>query len=240
MKIYSYSSTKLPSTLKLAMTGAFIGPIVDSLHNQCLLEYNKGQVEFDYHILDNYFVFRSSIFIPPLLAIAYVVLGSILPKAIESILAKHKEQQITNIKFRSLLAVSSTALIIKLSEFLQTDDLPPLPSSTSETHLAIMIIASFLQWLLLDGTTTSLITGIIVSIGGPLSELPFVANDFWTYIPEAADYVPLHDLDFIPVQYKELALSSITGPCYFAVTMDAIALSRLFEEEYASSSESSR
>jgi hypothetical protein len=29
--------------------------------------------------------------------------------------------------------------------------------------------------------------------------------------------------------YQDLALSSITGPCYFAVTMDAIALGRWFD-----------
>jgi hypothetical protein len=35
---------------------------------------------------------------------------------------------------------------------------------------------------------------------------------------------------FLGGEYKELAISSITGPCYFAVTLDAIALGRYFNE----------
>ena len=84
---------------------------------------------------------------------------------------------------------------------------------------------------------TSLLTASIVSVGGPLSELPFVAGGFWHYIPSAADYLPLANVNLengiiggdIIAEYKDLALSSITGPCYFAVTMDAIALGRWFK-----------
>jgi len=81
----------------------------------------------------------------------------------------------------------------------------------------------------------------LTAFGGPLSELPFVANGFWHYLPESADYLPLSGDLFRPggvadavaskilgEGYNGLALSSITGPCYFAVTMDAIALGRYF------------
>ena len=74
-----------------------------------------------------------------------------------------------------------------------------------------------------------------------MSELPFVATGFWHYLPESADYLPLSDYLFhyegiadtmatkiLGGGFKDLALSSLTGPCYFAVTMDAIALSRYF------------
>jgi hypothetical protein len=94
-----------------------------------------------------------------------------------------------------------------------------------------MVIASILQWAVLDRTVVSLITATIVSVGGPLSELPFIANDFWVYIPKAADYFPLRDFTFVPEDVQCLALSSITGPCYFAVTMDAIALARFFDSK---------
>ena len=107
------------------------------------------------------------------------------------------------------------------------------------------MIASVSQWAILDGTISSLIIASITSIGGPLSELPFVANGVWEYVDQAADYFPL--LNVVPnssnnsininsllqivlgENYQTLALSSITGPCYFAVTMDAIALGRWFD-----------
>ena len=95
------------------------------------------------------------------------------------------------------------------------------------------------QWALLDRTPVALLAASIAALGGPLAELPFVAHGFWHYLPQSADYLPLTgDLfqsgsigDKIAIKllgesYSDLALSSITGPCYFAVTMDAIALSR--------------
>jgi hypothetical protein len=134
---------------------------------------------------------------------------------------------------KAIIAVSTTALIIKLSEFLETSS----PFSSSEMNLFVMTAAALTQWGLLDGTATSLITALVVSIGGPLSELPFVAAGFWQYLPQASDYFPLKDLDWdildklLGDDYQDLALSSITGPCYFAVTMDAIALGRWFDAD---------
>eukprot|EP01083_Nonionella_stella_P084307 233341_1 len=110
-----------------------------------------------------------------------------------------------------------------------------------------MALVALAQWRILDGTLAALITGVIVSIGGPLSEIPFVASGFWEYLPSASDYHPLESiwtLDYTNLNsnsflsnilgdfdYKNVALSSITGPCYFAVTMDAIALGRWFDSD---------
>jgi hypothetical protein len=103
-----------------------------------------------------------------------------------------------------------------------------------------MLVASLSQWPLLDGTLPALIAASITSIGGPLSELPFVAHGVWEYLDSAGDYLPL--MNVVPSNtnnallewalgsnYQDLALSSITGPCYFAATMDAIALGRWFD-----------
>lgn len=153
------------------------------------------------------------------------------------------------LKTRAILAVSSTAAVIKLSEFLETlsgvtyqlFDTPILLDA--KTNLTTMILADVLQWISLDGTLVALLAAIVTAFGGPLSELPFVANGFWHYNSEAADYLPLNGMMFQPggfadtiaskflgSEYKELAISSITGPCYFAVTLDAIALGRYFNE----------
>eukprot|EP00956_Cyclotella_meneghiniana_P039281 scaffold168574_cov74-Cyclotella_meneghiniana.AAC.4 len=102
-----------------------------------------------------------------------------------------------------------------------------------------MVLADVLQWVSLDRTLIALLTAVMTAFGGPLSELPFVAAGFWHYNVDAADYLPLSQLsptldsiasNLLGDQYKELALSSITGPCYFAVTLDAIALARYFKQ----------
>jgi hypothetical protein len=94
----------------------------------------------------------------------------------------------------------------------------------------------------LDRTHTALIAALITSVGGPLCELPFIASGCWHYIPSAADYYPLDGLILFLGQYynyytndssvlSDLSLSSITAPCYFAVTTDAIALGRWFDDD---------
>jgi len=93
--LWSSSSTAasswLPSprtTGQLFVTGATIGPIVDSLHNQVLLEYHKAPITLDWPSSSSSFglflghhshLFCSSWFVPPLLGVAYVVLGGVLP-----------------------------------------------------------------------------------------------------------------------------------------------------------------
>lgn len=262
-----------PASLsKLFITGATLGPLVDSLHNQCLLRYNIAPIAISSSISDPFptgtafsAIFSSadpllctSWLIPPLLGIAYVVLGGILPRIIQNALvspllqeerpdggmmlssdASLNEKYLRN---KAFIAVITTALIIKLSEQLQTHAIT-FPDGTmpdSEQSFTIMLVAALGQWLVLDKTPAALIAAAITSIGGPLSELPFVAAGAWEYIPSAADYLPLSSL---PVNgpldglattvlgdgYRNLALSSITGPCYFAVTMDSIALGRWFD-----------
>jgi len=116
---------------------------------------------------------------------------------------------------------------------------------TNALNVGVMIAAAMTQWLTLDRTVYALLTAVLVGFGGPLSELPFVQYGFWHYIPDAADYTPveglvawLRDLSlsdsgtgFLSGDYSGLAISSITGPCYFAVTMDAIALGRWLEND---------
>lgn len=133
---------------------------------------------------------------------------------------------------KAILAVLSTALIIRLSEFLQTQQ--PLSGDDGlflNLNNIIMNIAALSQWAILDRTVPALLSASITSVGGPLSELPFVANGFWHYIPSASDYFPLQDTFLSKTYDINLALSSITGPCYFAVTMDAIALGRWFDSQ---------
>lgn len=225
----------VPTAAKLFGIGATLGPVVDSLHNQCLLEYDFAPIyiQLPFGISDDGYLFASSWVVPPLLGVAYVALGGLLPRAIERLLGRFKESIVTtksmSLGSRAILAVTSTATIIKISELLETNH-PHSP----ESNYIIMLVCALSQWALLDGMLGSIVTAVIVSIGGPLSELPFVANGFWHYLD--GDYLPLTNVDALQLEqllggeYQSLALSSITGPCYFAVTMDAIALGRWLDD----------
>jgi len=214
-----------------------VGPLVDAIHNQCLLEYDVLPVAAGPFL-------HTSLLIPPLLGLAYVVLGGILPGIAARILelssgggtegsgdggrrpADAAMAPPRTSLFRAASAVVSTAAIIKLSEVLQTGP------ADAPTALLVMATAALLQWAVLDGTAASLAAAVATAVGGPLSELPFVASGCWHYVDSAADYFPLASIGEMIGDggLGAIALSSITGPCYFAVTMDAIALRRYFDD----------
>ncbi|CAB9508333.1 expressed unknown protein [Seminavis robusta] len=242
---------------KLFVFGATIGPVVDSFHNQCLLRYDWAPITVPWpagplgsslaRLLEQEYLLCSSWSVPLLLGFAYVVLGDLLPRLFQWMLLQipnqpsqqPQQQQPTtrqsgNLRTKAILAVVTTALIIKLSQFLELHD----PFLSADTNYAVLLTATLIQWWALDGSLAALLAAGITSIGGPLSELPFVANGLWHYIPEAGDYLPLTNLPenlgnflkpWLGDSYSKLALSSITGPCYFAVTLDAIALGRWFQ-----------
>lgn len=84
------------------------------------------------------------------------------------------------------------------------------------------------EWRCLDGTWSSLALALIVAVGGPLAELPFLYAGAWHYT--APDYFPLSLLGADALLGGSTdawaGLNWITAPCYFAVTTDAIALGR--------------
>ncbi|CAJ1951666.1 unnamed protein product [Cylindrotheca closterium] len=283
--------------VKLFVTGATVGPLVDSLHNQCLLKYDVLPISIvlppmampmAMPIIENGYYdywFTSSWTVPPLLGVAYVVLGGILPRLFEALLWKsgmvmmmgpqQQQEEVTTIlqqeelpwesqpqqqqqqdeeplKRRAILAVGTTALIIKLSEYLETTNNSIVDNGGGGGggplfNLLVLLSAALGQWAILDGSLSALLAASVTSIGGPLSELPFVGHGVWVYLDSARDYYPLAGL--VPgsswwsdnssnglltwllgvSDYTNLGLSSITGPCYFAVTMDAIALGRWFD-----------
>lgn len=297
-------------TRQLFVTGATIGPFMDGLHNQCLLQYKIAPVILD--VPNNNMMgwwnndplkenaaaaaetitshlFTSSWLIPPLLGIAYIILGGIVPRILQNIITLLQERMVdvvstttsttTNnnnnnhhlssssssirttpqqrprppslfvLGFKAVIAVLSTAMILLISKYLilhphenhygMIDNTAVFESSDSlEQHLLILMTAAITQWAYLDGTLVAFLTACLSSVLGPLSELPFIAHHVWEYLPEASDlYVPLQNVErtSIPGQflqsvlgedYNTLALNGVTGPCYFAVTMDAIAIGR--------------
>lgn len=104
--------------VKLFVTGATIGPLVDSLHNQCLLRYEIAPIAVHYYGSTNidHLLFASSWTVTPLLGIAYVVLGQFLPTVLQSIVQEGPLPQPTDqFRNKALLAVLSTALACRTS-----------------------------------------------------------------------------------------------------------------------------
>ena len=213
----------------LAATGAFLGPVVDGIHNSVLLSY-------DFLPVQPFGLFHTSLLIPPLLAIAYALLGGVLPMAIAHILQSLRVQlpseiqpdapkSLPIIKFKSrglqaATTVTTTIAIIALSRYLHED-----PSISGEESLVLLSFVAIGQWAFLDGTTGSFILAFAAAIGGPIAEIPLmVSAHTWHYL--TPDYFPLAFLSFGAV--PEAGLERLTGPCYFAVTTDAIALYRFF------------
>lgn len=256
---------------KLFATGMTVGPMVDSLHNQCLLQYDLLPIALTswpeaMNAADNSYLFCSSWTVPPLLGVAYVILGGVLPRICQAGIDVFRNDGTTTrendnanqpkstisyslqyLRAKAVVAVLTTAMIIKLSEYLTTHE-NVLDGFHIMTHddvasanLLVMFAAALSQWAILDGSLAALLAASITSVVGPLSELPFVAHGFWHYLPQAGDYLPLANVPqnvgdvfawlalLVGDNYRDLALSSITGPCYFAVTMDAIALGRWFD-----------
>lgn len=256
---------RLKSSAKLFAFGAMVGPVVDSFHNQCLLRYDFAPITIPWPealsslsaVFEQEYLLCSSWSVPILLGVAYVVLGDILPRLFQWLLdsaipnqsknvdAQTVTQSSDQLRTKAILAVLTTILIIKASQYLELHqplqsvpfDSIPFVETSAQPNYAILLLAAIIQWLLLDGTVSALLASAITSIGGPLSELFFVANGCWHYVTTAADYYPLASVPdtlgllsrVLGENYQQLALSSITGPCYFAVTMDAIALGRWFQ-----------
>lgn len=219
---------------KLFLFGASVGPLVDALHNQAILRYDILPLQID---LPWHQSVKTSLLVVPLLGVAYAVMGAVLPWIIRSLLStEHKQQRqhetatpslVSSIRGqspqrRAAAAVLSTASLIKLSEAF-------VVSSASHTiALPVMYLLALLQWWLLDGEIASLFIAALLSISGPLAELPFMAAGAWHYLQP--DYWPLAAFGFGP-QHPHIAwagLLAITGPCYFAVATDAIAVGRYF------------
>ena len=114
-----------------------------------------------------------------------------------------------------------------------------------ENAFPLLAAAALAQWLVLDGSWAALGLGLLVGVAGPLAEIPFMELGLWysscvelvastprpRRVPECAAQ-RRHYLapDYYPFGADAPGLSSLTGPCYFAVTQDAAALGRLFDD----------
>ena len=212
-------STARPAVLgRLAVVGATVGPLVDAVHNQALLSYDVLPLAIG--------PVTTSAPIPLLLGLTYALLGGAIPAALDGLApatSKPLFPPLLGLRPGSsaLAAVGTTVAIIKASELLE---LSHVAGATG-----LLYLACALQWALIDATPGSVAFALIVSIGGPLAELPFTWLGLWHYLPPVQDYWPLSAFGADAASGRAWAgLAHITAPCYFAVTTDAIALGRWF------------
>lgn len=207
---------------KVALFGAVAGPLVDAVHNQVLLQYDILPISVA--------AAKSSLLIPPLLAFAYVVLGAVLPALarltpLKTIPGLGPEGTglvpVRDPGIRAGAAVASTIGIIKFSEVLTSAGVAPSVS------LPVLAAVALVQWAALDGSASSLAVAVLAGLLGPVAETPLIAAGCWHYI--SPDVFVGQGL--LGVGAAGWGLSAITGPCYFAVTTDAIALTRWLESQ---------
>lgn len=197
MKIATGGTTTPRCLALLGASGAFVGPLVDGIHNQALLEYDTLPISLG--------GFETSLLIPPLLSITYTLLGGVLPPITLRICGDARVRDVGgDDQARAAAAILSTCAIVRLS-------------AESHTTLSVLAVAAFIQWLVLDASLASLLLGFVVALSGPIAEIPFIEAGCWHYL--SPDYFPIPGAP---------GIATITGPCYFAVTTDAIALGRWF------------
>jgi hypothetical protein len=248
------------TTTKLLVTGATVGTLVDSLHNQVLLRYEVAPVQIPSLLHENAFWDASSWTVPPLLAVAYLVLGGILPRVVSKVIqslqsTKSEMSSILSssssssqspsttvfLRNRALWAVATTAMIVKLSDLLERHPSwgSLFQAPLDAQHLILLFGAAFLQWWWLDRTAAAFFLATLAAYGGPLAELPFCIQHVWIYLPEVAHYTPFQGdtpvatilRALLGADHSDVAISCLSAPCYFAVTMDAIALGRWFDAD---------
>eukprot|EP00965_Chrysotila_dentata_P105544 3485874-Pleurochrysis_carterae.AAC.2 len=204
--------------LRLAAFGGAVGPLVDAVHNQVLLKYDVLPVQLPLLLGTA----QTSLIIPPLLAITYALLGGLFPALAQQLVGNGSLQGVPAMSSarRAGLAVASTVLIIKASEICAL----ALPAKVG---LVLLYGMCTLQWAVLDGAFASALLALLVSVAGPVAELPFIWLGAWHYLPESSDYYPLARFG---IDAGWAGLAAITAPCYFAVTTDAIALGRFFSD----------
>jgi len=194
--------------LPLFLFGFVFGPIVDAIHNQSLLQYLMAPISLPLWA-DTYL--KTSAVVPPLLGVAYVVLGSLFPSFIGRVIPDPSPRIFpSDPAFRALAAFATLCLITRLSVVLLDASLSP------PYAFAILSIAALSQWFLIDRRRSMLLLATVAAVGGPVAEIPMVAAGLWRYISPDI-FLPVPGLGLV-------GLVSLTGPCYFATVVAAVAV----------------
>ena len=161
---------------------------------------------------------KTSLLIPPLLALTYALLGSVLPSLTERFLVGDGRLLTPPTasfqpRARAALAVVSTIGIIKLSEILTLAPPSRQPQRRRPPRLLPCTMACHRRGV------GKLKPRVRCRHWRPARRDPFLGLGCWHYV--APDYFPLG-----AGANAWAGLNYVTAPCYFAVTTDAIAIGR--------------
>lgn len=163
----AYSST-------LFTTGAVTGTLLDGIHSQAGLQvYDASPIEFG--------PLHTSLVVPPLLGLFYVVLGTLFP-LLDNIsmdpatsAARQRSEDLNYVA----LSFGCLAAALQLSAWLYSNGTPFLEIS------GVLAVVSLVMWRLFDGTKQGLGLSLLCAVGAPASELLLNAMfGLWHY-PQA-------------------------------------------------------
>lgn len=131
---------------------------------------------------------------------------------------------------RAAAAVAATAGIVALS-------VPLHGWSDQGLATAVLWVAALGEWACLDGSVSTLLGGAMAGVLGPIAEIPLIGIGCWHYLQP--DYFPLLAVvehggaggsgmegEAVRSSWSEIGIEGVTGPCYFAVCADSMAVYR--------------
>ena len=171
------------TAIKLMATGASVGTVVDSLHNQILLEYHVAPVQImspmtqstaqlstsismstaasplTSHASNSGIWLATSWTVPPLLAVAYLLLGAVLPRIIQKVItsvvvAGNDSSSESTTTARAATTTATTTTATKITTLLRNENddnttahessqsLSPSPSIQDLRHRALWAVAT--------------------------------------------------------------------------------------------------
>jgi len=145
----------------LGQMGAVIGTMTDGLHSSKALQvYDLGAIQLG--------GLNTSLAVPPLLGIFYVVLGALVPFS-DNIFPDEPATQKAQERAKDVpfiaLSFGLLALLTYLSAVLYE-------SGTPFNQISLVLgLGAFVNWFLLDGTKQGLALSTICAIGAPAAEL---------------------------------------------------------------------
>ncbi|GMH33119.1 hypothetical protein BSKO_00953 [Bryopsis sp. KO-2023] len=156
----------------LFATGAIAGPLLDGIHSRVHLQTYRS-LPIDIDALD----FHTSLWVPPLLGLFYVVLGTLQPFLDVAFEGQDSEKLSNEISLGSIaIGFAVLAAGIELSAFMYERGYPYI-----QIH-AVLALFSLGVWRNLDGTRQGVILGLISAVGGLVSEFPIQNfTGWWDY-----------------------------------------------------------
>lgn len=195
-------TSRLPSVLTvLAVTGATTGTLLDTIHSKAhVLVYDVGTMQLGGA--------ESSLWVPPLLAAYYAILGSIILWSDYRLAASGDGPTIGSLKAsglsRTALSFGALAAMLELSSVLYTSHHP------SELIAFALAAVAAVNYLAFDGTKQGLLLAAVCALGAPAVELLLMSmlhlwhypqGDLWSFAGEWSGiprWVPLCYFMYVP------------------------------------------